>query len=138
MRTTALKTEVYKIILLTALFLTFTTALVAGTGSSGTTKELYREVVDKAAQLAEGSEALKTNINYPRAAMLAGFQGRVIAKVYVDENGKVDDVEFIKKMGGGFETSILKALMETKFTPASLSNKPVKSVAVLSFRFELD
>jgi|GEM_PF-2838377 len=128
-------------ILLIGLLILTATSLYGGNKNSTSNfglKESYHEFVDEISTPVEGTEAIKSQLVYPRAAFLAGFEGKVIAKVYVNEKGNVDEVEFMKKMGGGIEESIKKVLLKTPFKPAIFNGVPVKSVAVLTFRYELD
>lgn len=137
MRTITVQSYIYKSLFLTALFSLLVTTSVAATISTESRKIAYREVVDKSAVLLNGSEELQSKIRYPKAALQAGFEGQVIARVYINESGRVDDVDFIKKMGGGFETAVKKAIMESRYIPAIHNNQPVKSVSTISFKFQI-
>lgn len=100
-------------------------------------KESYHEFVDEIPKPAEGMEKIKGKLNYPRAAFLAGFEGDVIAKVYINESGEVDYVEFIKTLGRPFENSIEDVLYNTIFSPAIFNGNRVKSISVLTFKYEI-
>lgn len=124
-----------KVLFFSFLLLTSITSYAGVKTEAG--KSAYREIVDQSAKILN-SESLQKYIEYPRAALQAGFEGSVIAKVYVNEKGGVDDIEFLKKMGGGFETAIKKAIVKAEFAPAKINNQTVKSVSVLTFRFTKD
>lgn len=100
-------------------------------------KESYYEVVDVIPRPAGGMDKIKSKLNYPRAAFLAGFEGDVIAKVFINESGEVDYVEFIKTLGRPFENSIEEVLYNTIFSPAIFNGTRVKSISVITFKYEI-
>lgn len=100
-------------------------------------KESYHEFVDEIPRPAEGMANIKRKLNYPRSAFLAGFEGTVIAKIYINESGEVDYIEFIKTLGNPFERSIEEVLYDTIFSPAVFQGTRVKSISVLTFKYEI-
>lgn len=127
---------VYQTIAIVVLALVLVQTSFAGTHFSESSKILYRNVVDSPAELLN-KDYVKQQIDYPRAAFLAGFEGKLIAKVYVNENGKVDEVEFVKSIGAAFEKSVRNVILESKYNPAVYKGEPVKSVSYVTFKFEL-
>lgn len=128
------------VLVVSLLILAMTSVYAADKSNPGKTpsKETYREFVDEIALPINGTAAIKAKVQYPRAALLAGLEGKVIAKVYIDESGKVNDVQFIKKVGGGLEDAVKKVLMDTRFSPALDDGRPVKAVTVLKFEFKIN
>lgn len=64
---------------------------------------------------------------YPEMARIAGLQGEVWVKVYVDKNGDVRDVIIFKASGAnaGFEESAIAAARQTEWKPAISNGRPV-------------
>jgi len=64
---------------------------------------------------------------YPEMARIAGVQGEVWGKAYIDKNGKVREVIIFKPSGAnaGFEESAIAAARQTEWKPAISNGRPV-------------
>jgi len=74
---------------------------------------------------------------YPDLARQAGIEGTVVAKVYIDEKGKVIRVEIVQSPAEIFNESVKQALYKSSFYPAKQRDIPVKSRIVVPFDFYL-
>ncbi|MFH1679969.1 MAG: energy transducer TonB [Candidatus Eisenbacteria bacterium] len=74
---------------------------------------------------------------YPELARKAGIEGRVIARVYIDEKGRVVRVEILSSPAEVFEEPVREALFRSEFYPAMQREIPVKSRLVVPFEFFL-
>ncbi len=84
-----------------------------------------------------GLEAIIKKIVYPEIAKKAGLNGKLYLLIYVDEQGKVDDVKVIKGLGGGCDEAAVKAVRESKFTPGKNGDTPVKVKLSLPVTFKM-
>lgn len=84
-----------------------------------------------------GLEDIYKKISYPEVAKKAGLEGKVYLLVYVNENGKADDVKVIKGIGGGCEEAAAKVLKDTKYAPGKNKGVPVKVKLSLAISFKL-
>lgn len=98
---------------------------------------VYYDFVQKNAEPVGGLEAIVSKITYPQITRMARMEGRVVARVYVDEKGRVNDVEIIKGVAGGCRESVESAIRQTKFTPAILNGRPVRSKTIVTVKFSL-
>jgi TonB family protein len=76
---------------------------------------------------------------YPNLAKVAGMQGRVWIRMYVDKTGKVRDwhVQKVDPPNMGFEESVVKVIPEWKFTPAIQQGSPVGVWVSVPFNFKV-
>ena len=75
---------------------------------------------------------------YPSRARDEGIEGKVIAKLLIDENGEVISIRILKEpRHWGFGTSVIEAAQKWKFEPAKLNNLPVKVWATQVIEFKL-
>jgi TonB family protein len=84
-----------------------------------------------------GMMAIQKKIIYPEIAKRAGIEGRVYLLAFIDENGNVADVKVIKGIGAGCDETALKAIKETKFTPAKDKGENVKVQVSVPIVFKL-
>lgn len=63
-------------------------------------------------ELIGGIEELVKYIHYPELAKKAGIQGRVLVKVYIDENGNIIDTEILQSVGSGCDESAMNAIKQ--------------------------
>jgi periplasmic protein TonB len=64
-----------------------------------------------------------------------GAQGDVVVDVTIDPTGKVADLEVLKTLGYGIESSVLDTVRTWVFRPATKDGVPVASVQELHFHF---
>lgn len=81
-----------------------------------------------------GSAIRRVEPIYPEEAKKKGISGSVVVKVTVDEEGNVISANALKghKL---LRKAAIEAAKGWKFSPTSLSGKPVKVVGTLSFFF---
>ena len=74
--------------------------------------------------------------SYPQSARADGVQGRVVVMIYVDEYGFVVRSRIVSSTPPGvFDSSVLTAIREWKFSPATLRGKPVDQWVEIPFNF---
>jgi periplasmic protein TonB len=78
----------------------------------------------------------KLKIEYPELAKQAGLEGKVIAKVLVDESGNVVKVVVISGEDI-FKEAAIQVLKNAKFKPAIQNNRPVKLWITYPITFRL-
>lgn len=96
-----------------------------------TDSEYYTDVDTRAKPL------VPLQVVYPKEAKKAKIEGRVVLKAYVDENGKVVKVEILNSVNEILDEAARKAVEETKFEPALLKGRSVKSKIVMTIVFKL-
>ena len=85
-----------------------------------------------------GMSAIQKKVIYPEIAQKAGVEGKVYIKTFIDEKGNVTKTEILKGIGNGCDKAAIKAVKETKFTPAKLRGKLVKVQVVVPIMFKLN
>lgn len=79
----------------------------------------------------------KTEPVYPNAERMSGSEARVLAEIYLDEQGAVDDV-VIKKSGGRlFDRAVIDAARQSSFHPGYMGEKAVPCVIQIPYTFKL-
>ena len=74
---------------------------------------------------------------YPNTERLTGIEARVLAEIYLDEHGAVDDV-IIKKSGGTrFDKAVIDAARKSRFNPGYMGEKAVPTVIQIPYTFKL-
>ncbi|MBN2038975.1 MAG: energy transducer TonB [Spirochaetes bacterium] len=75
---------------------------------------------------------------YPSRAREEDVEGKVVAKLLIDENGDVISVRILKEpRHWGFGSAVIEAAQKWKFEPAKLNNLPVKVWATQVIEFKL-
>lgn len=74
---------------------------------------------------------------YPDFARKQEMQGAVLLRVTIDEEGRVVNIEVVKKAGFGFDEAAVKAISVSSFIPAKNDGKSCSCKALLPIRFEL-
>ena len=85
-----------------------------------------------------GISAIQKRVVYPEIARRAGIEGKVFVQAFIDEKGDVIKTKIIKGIGSGCDESAMKAVKETKFTPAKQEDKLVKVQVVVPVLFKLN
>ncbi len=75
--------------------------------------------------------------SYPPFAQKMEKEGAVLLRVAINEEGRVVDVEILKKGGFGFDEAAVKAIRESTFIPAKRDGRSFSCKALLPIRFEL-
>lgn len=102
-----------------------------------TGEEDYLAIAEVMPEPASGLPALMKKINYPNVARKTGIEGKVIAMVYVGENGDVENVKIIKGLEGGCSEEVERVLRDSKFKPGTNQGKAVKVKMAMAFQFKL-
>ncbi len=74
---------------------------------------------------------------YPVMAKKLGKQGKVVLRLFINEKGKLLNVEVVEPAGYGFTESALEAVKMSSFSPARENGVSVASKALLTIRFVL-
>ena len=73
-----------------------------------------------------GLAAIRRHLKYPQIGRLAGIQGTVVLHLKIDEDGQVQDIRVIKKLGSGdFVEAASNAVRAVKWNPAKQRERPV-------------
>ena len=74
---------------------------------------------------------------YTEAARRAGVQGTVIVEAIIDEKGNVDNVRVLRGLPMGLDKAAIEAIQQWRFTPATMSSKPVRVYFTLTVNFTI-
>ncbi|MBF9252821.1 TonB family protein [Pontibacter sp. 172403-2] len=82
---------------------------------------------------------LGSNIRYPQEAQDAGLEGLVVLSFVVEKDGTLQDIEILKKLGGGTDKEAARVvkLMDGLWTPGEQDGKLVAVRYTLPIRFAL-
>ena len=100
-------------------------------------KECYLQEADEMPSIIGGMSALFKKLSYPESAKKKNIEGKVLIKIFIDENGNIDATNIIKGIGFGCDEAAEKAARSCKFTPAKKDGKNVKAQVVLPVQFKL-
>ncbi len=100
-------------------------------------EEDFFVAVEQMPELKGGLGALQQKINYPERARKAGIEGRVVVQFIVTEDGKVEDPEVIRGIGGGADEEALRVVKEAEFEPGQQRGQPVRVQYSLPIIFRL-
>lgn len=86
-----------------------------------------------------GVEQIYKNIRYPDLALKAGVEGKAVAQVFVDKEGGIVKVNFLKSINPILDSEVMRVLTEeTEFKPAKISGgKTVAGAIVIPFNFKI-
>ena len=85
-----------------------------------------------------GIASIYKHIEYPETAKKDGIEGKVYLLIYIDENGKVNDVKVLKGIGVGCDEAAVNGIKEVKFIPGKQNGVPVKVKLSLPVKFKLN
>ncbi|MBN2200329.1 TonB family protein [bacterium] len=80
---------------------------------------------------------LRVNPTYPEVARLAGLEGSVYVKLWIDKTGKVRQVVLLKSDNPIFDQAVIEAAKQWVFTPAMMNAGPVAVWMSMPFHFAL-
>ena len=84
-------------------------------------------------------EYLSQNIRYPKEAMEAGTQGRVIVTFVVAKDGSISDARVVKSVDPQLDAEALRVINSMpNWTPGTQSGKPVNVKYTVPISFRLD
>jgi protein TonB len=75
--------------------------------------------------------------SYPRSAQRLGKEGRVVLKLRIDKQGKLQQVDVLESSWQGFTEAALEAVRKSSFSPGRRNGQIVSSIATLCIRFRL-
>ncbi|MBN1662779.1 MAG: energy transducer TonB [Deltaproteobacteria bacterium] len=75
--------------------------------------------------------------DYPRLAQRLGKEGKVVLKLLIDMQGKLQDIEVVESPWLGFTEAAVEAIKKSSFSPGRRNGKLVPSKATLCIRFHL-
>jgi TonB family protein len=82
---------------------------------------------------------LAKNINYPDAARENNLEGRVLLKFYVDENGRIKDVEVKRHVSPEIDAEAIRVVSEMpRWEPGQIDDKVVNTYFYLPIVFALE
>jgi len=76
--------------------------------------------------------------HYTEMARKARLQGTVIVSAVIDVDGRVRDVQILKRLGMGLDAEAADAVAQWRFTPATLNGRPVKVLYTLTVNFAVN
>lgn len=82
-------------------------------------------VVEQMPELLGGLASVQKKIVYPKMAIMAQIQGRVIVQFVIDSKGNVTNPTIVRGIGGGCDEEALRVIKEAKFKPGLQRGKPV-------------
>jgi TonB family protein len=74
---------------------------------------------------------------YPEVLKRAGIQGEAFISLSIDATGKVDSASVLRASHEAFGQAAKAAAMKWEFSPALRNGKPIRSDAVVPFKFKL-
>ena len=83
--------------------------------------------IDVCAKPKDGIKGILDNFVMPSMVKRKGIEGEVIVEAVIDVFGNVRDTKIIKELGYGCDIAVEVAILQTKFEPGILANKPVRS-----------
>ena len=83
-----------------------------------------------------GIAGIMRNVIYPDIAIIAGIQGTVLVRVFVQADGKVSQATVVDGLDGtGLNEAAIEALKKTKFKPAKQRDVPIGVYISIPVRF---
>ena len=74
---------------------------------------------------------------YPEDAYLRRLNGKVTLRLFINEAGSIDSIDILAADPPGlFDQAAIDAVLATRFRPALLLTRPVKSVKTIEIRFD--
>ncbi|KQC06635.1 MAG: hypothetical protein APR62_01045 [Smithella sp. SDB] len=74
---------------------------------------------------------------YPVLARRLGKEGRVMLKLLIDRNGKLQNIEVVEAAGFGFTEAAIEAVKKSTYAPGYRDGKRIATKALLPVRFQL-
>lgn len=106
--------------------------------ASSTTNEPDFDVIPQvAAEPITGWNALWKSIKFPEIARKQKIEGRVLLQAWVDTNGDVTAIAFVKKVNPAIDQACEEAIYATKFKPGTIDGVPVNSKIGIPINFKL-
>ena len=74
---------------------------------------------------------------YTEVARKAGFQGTIVLKLLVDENGRPRAIRTVRPLGMGLDEAAVAAVRKWRFRPGEKDGKPVVTEATIEIGFRV-
>lgn len=100
-------------------------------------EEEFFVVVEQMPELIGGLGELQKKVRYPEMATRAGIEGRVTIQFIVNEQGRVENAQVIRGIGGGCDEEALRAVQGARFKPGMQRGRPVRVQYSLPIVFKL-
>lgn len=100
-------------------------------------EEDFFVVVEQMPKLKGGLEKLQGCVQYPAIARKAGIEGRVVVQFIVNKEGKVENPQVIREIGGGADEEALRCVQQSEFEPGYQRGVPVRVQYSLPVIFRL-
>jgi TonB family protein len=108
----------------------------------GNKKETFKDVfytsIDEFPRPLGGPSEIFSKVIYPEKAKQNKTAGIVVIKAFIDKDGNPVKTEVIKGIGDNCEQAAIEAIMQTKFSPAKLNGKNVRSQILIPVKFKPD
>jgi protein TonB len=75
---------------------------------------------------------------YPEEARRSGIEGRVTARIRIDERGRVTSVQVLQGPGHGLDEAARKALYQFEFDPAMVGDRAVATEISYVYTFQIE
>ncbi len=98
----------------------------------------YLVSVDEMPKPIGGIKDISNRIVYPEKAKKEGIEGKVIVKLFIDEQGNPENSEILKGVHPLLDSEARNVLMNTKFTPGRKDGKAVKVQVSIPIVFKLN
>ncbi len=85
----------------------------------------------------EPEKILHVNPEYPELARRARLEGFVILQATIDKQGNVVDIQILRGLGLGLDTSAQDAVSQWKYTPTFYNGRPVDVILTVNVVFQL-
>ncbi|HEX6123755.1 MAG TPA: energy transducer TonB [Pyrinomonadaceae bacterium] len=79
----------------------------------------------------------KRSAAYTDAARSANIEGVIRVAAIFAASGKIEYVLFLKRLGYGLEQNVLAAVKDIKFEPRRVDGKPVSTVKIIEYSFDI-
>lgn len=94
----------------------------------------YSDGLDKAPELLTG-----TKIQYPEWAEKKGISGKIVVKLFIKAEGKINNVQIIEQtIGQKFSAYVLQNIRKWKFNPPMKNGKAVNAWVIQTINFTLN
>ncbi len=86
-----------------------------------------------------GVESVYKHVKYPDLALKAGVEGKVVAHIFVDKEGNILKVDFLKNINPILDAEVMRVLTEeTRFQAAKLTNgQTIAGAIIVPFNFKI-
>lgn len=100
-------------------------------------------ILEQLPEFPGGEEAmmafLKTHLQYPKRALEAGENGKVVLEFVVDKEGKISEIDFLRKAGFGFDDEAKRVMgLMPEWKPGKINGQAVKARYQIPIVFELE